>query len=143
MSDRNTKKTRKPRRSWSKSLKRQIVEESNTPGVSVCEVARSYDLDPAQLFAWRKKFGTDLDEPQSSNEEAAFVAVEVDGNVDLAIDPLGAEPSCERFEIAFPNGRHLFVPIDTPVHKLNALIAAVEAAWFLCRQARRYGFRLA
>ena len=122
------KSARKPRRSWSKSLKRQIVEESNASGVSVCEIARSYDLDPAQLFAWRKKFGTDLDEPQPSNEEATFVAVEVDDNVDLAIDPLGAEPSCERFEIAFPNGRHLFVPIDTPVHKLNALIAAVEAA---------------
>lgn len=117
---------RKPRRNWPKSLKRQIVEESNAPGISVCEVARAYDLDPAQLFAWRKKFGAGVEEPASSIGEPAFVAVEVDDSVDLEIvDDLGAQPSSERFEIAFPNGRHLFVPVGVERALLGALIVAV------------------
>ncbi len=46
----------KRKRTWPRDLKRQIVEESCAPGVSVCEVARRYDLEPSQLFHWRKRF---------------------------------------------------------------------------------------
>ncbi len=63
--------------SWLKSSKRQNVEGSNAPGVSVCEVARGYDLDSVQLFAWRKKFGMSVEASVSSKRQAAFVAVEV------------------------------------------------------------------
>lgn len=127
MSDIKAKKTR-PRRNWPKSLKRQIVEESNAPGVSVCEVARGYDLDPAQLFSWRKKFGVSVEEPAPSNGEAAFVTVEVNDSVDLeVVDGLVERPSSERFEIAFPNGRHLFVPVGVEPALLGELIAVLGA----------------
>ena len=122
------KSKRKPRRSWPKSLKRQIVEESNAPGVSVCEVARGYDLDPAQLFAWRKKFGVSAEEPAPTNGEAAFVAVAVNDSVDLdVVDDLAEQPSSDRLEIAFPNGRHLFTPVGMPRALLDELISVVGA----------------
>jgi len=44
------------RRDWLRNLKRQIVEESYAPEVSVREVACRHDLDPVQLFSWHKMF---------------------------------------------------------------------------------------
>jgi transposase-like protein len=121
------KSTRKPRRNWPKSLKRKIVEESNAPGVSVCEVARGYDLDPAQLFSWRKKFGTSVEGPSPLSEETSFVAVDVSEAADEATEDCDDEPGQQRFEIAFPNGRHLFVPVGITSAMLSELIAAVGA----------------
>ena len=120
---------RKPRRNWLKSLKRQIVDESNEPGVSVCEVAPRYNLDLGQLFQWHKKSGLGVDQDGGSIESAAFVAVEV--SEEPLAEALGSEESDEmrtRFEIAFPNGRHLFVPANAPPEFLSAMIAAVEAS---------------
>lgn len=128
MSD-GKKSSGKPRRHWPKGLKRQIVEESNEPGVSVCEVARRYDLDPAQLFAWRKKFAYGADRGVDCVESAEFVAVDV--SEDLLPEGFACEGSggaIFRFEIVFPNGRHLFVPASAPPEVLSAMIAAVEAS---------------
>lgn len=33
-----------------------IVEASNAAGVTVCEVARRYAIEPSQLFHWRTQF---------------------------------------------------------------------------------------
>lgn len=95
----------------------------------MCEVARRYDLDPGQLFSWRKKFGFGADRHAGDVGSADFVAVEINESA----DPAGSdcEESAEtfpRFEIAFPNGRHLFVPADTPLEVLSTMIAAVEAS---------------
>ena len=120
---------RKPRRNWPKSLKRQIVEESNEPGVSVCEVARRYDLDPGQLFQWRKKFGFGATGDAGAAEIADFVAVEVSEEPSAEkAEPEDNVGASFRFEIAFPNGRHLFVPADTSPEHLRSMIAAVEAS---------------
>ena len=43
----------KRRRVWSEALKRQIVEESVAPGMTVAQVARAHDLDPAQVYCLR------------------------------------------------------------------------------------------
>lgn len=42
-------------RRWAAEVKARIVAETFAPGASVSAVARSYDLDPSQLFAWRRK----------------------------------------------------------------------------------------
>ena len=128
MSD-GKKSGRKPRRNWPKNLKRQIVEESNAPGVSVCEVARCYDLDPGQLFQWRKKFGLGGGQNADGIDGLDFIAVEVSEEPSLeAPGPEDNGEACTRFEIAFPNGRHLFVPVNTPPEVLGAMIAAVEGS---------------
>ena len=123
------KSDRKPRRNWPKSLKRQIVEESNEPGVSVCEVARRYDLDPGQLFQWRKKFGLGAGQNADGIDDLDFIAIEV--GEEPSMESSGPDDSAEassRFEIAFPNGRHLFVPADTSPELVRSMIAAVEAS---------------
>ena len=61
----------KRKRSWPKDLKRQIVAESDAPDVTVCEVARRYDIEPSQLFHWRKQFRDE------SAKAADFLPVEL------------------------------------------------------------------
>lgn len=42
------------RRKWSIDEKRQIIEETYHPGMSVSQVARKYGIMPSQLFYWRR-----------------------------------------------------------------------------------------
>jgi len=42
------------RRRWSPEEKRAIVEEAEELGNSISSVARKYDINPNQLFAWRR-----------------------------------------------------------------------------------------
>ena len=44
-------------RSWPEALKREIVAASFAPGASVSLVARQYDVNSNQVFAWRKRYG--------------------------------------------------------------------------------------
>jgi transposase len=43
-------------RSWPESLKREIVAASLVPGTSVSRVARRYDVNANQVFAWRRLY---------------------------------------------------------------------------------------
>jgi transposase len=42
------------RRRWTVEEKRQIVQETYLPGTSISQVARKYDINPSQLFYWRR-----------------------------------------------------------------------------------------
>jgi len=56
-SDVDTVATRRRRnRLWPEALKREIVAASFEPGASVSVVARRYDVNTNQLFAWRKLY---------------------------------------------------------------------------------------
>jgi transposase-like protein len=50
-------KVRRRHKSWPEALKREIVAASFAPGASVSVVARQYDVNTNQVFAWRKRFG--------------------------------------------------------------------------------------
>ena len=43
-------------RRWTKEHKRQIVEESFHPGISVSVVARRHDVNTNQVFRWRQQY---------------------------------------------------------------------------------------
>lgn len=111
---------RERRRRWSDEEKAQIVAESFREGVSVSWVARRHGLSPSQLFAWRKAAKEAI---APSDEALAFFPVEVAGS---SID--ASPPSHERAEIAFPNGRRLFVSPGLDRRRLECLIGAVAGA---------------
>ena len=50
-------------RLWPESLKREIVAASLVPGVSVSRVARRYDVNANQVFAWRRRYRDVASEP--------------------------------------------------------------------------------
>jgi transposase len=43
------------RRRWSPGEKKQMVDETYTPGWSVSSVARKHGIAPSQLFSWKRK----------------------------------------------------------------------------------------
>ena len=43
------------RRRWSPYEKKEMVQETYTPGMSVSYVARRHGIAPSQLFYWRRK----------------------------------------------------------------------------------------
>ena len=48
---------RRSNRAWPEALKREIVAASFAPGASVSVIARQYDVNANQVFAWRKRYG--------------------------------------------------------------------------------------
>mgnify|MGYP001460847327 CR=1 FL=1 len=55
MSDVDTSERRRNKR-WPDALKREIVSATLAPGASVSVVARQYDVNANQVFAWRRRF---------------------------------------------------------------------------------------
>ena len=54
---------RRRHRAWPESLKREIVAASLVPGSSVSRVARRYDVNANQVFAWRRRYREGAAEP--------------------------------------------------------------------------------
>src|ERR1700686_1459827 len=54
---------RRRHRSWPEALKREIVAASLSPGTSVSVVARRYDVNANQVFAWRRRYRSGSVEP--------------------------------------------------------------------------------
>jgi transposase len=59
----DTNKRRRRHRSWPEALKREIVTATLAPGSSVSLVARRYDVNANQVFAWRRRYRGTTAEP--------------------------------------------------------------------------------
>jgi transposase len=57
------------RRKWSSNQKRAIVQETYLPGMNVSIVARKYNIQPSQLFMWRKTMEQASNEALKHDEE--------------------------------------------------------------------------
>ena len=58
-----TNKRRRGHRSWPEAVKREIVAAMLAPGSSVSLVARHYDVNANQVFAWRRRYRGTAVEP--------------------------------------------------------------------------------
>ena len=54
---------RRRHRSWPEALKREIVAATLVPGASASVVARQYDVNVNQVFAWRKRYRAEARQP--------------------------------------------------------------------------------
>lgn len=124
----NTINVSERRRSWPDDLKLRMLSEAEAPGESICSVARRYEIDPAQMYQWRKKFRdkkastpvmlpVEITEAPSSSESKPTAT----NMPELATDG-------GRIEIALENGRHLFVPLDVDIKQLRRLVGVLEKA---------------
>jgi transposase len=62
------------RRRWTPEEKRAIVEEAEQPGMSISAVARKYDINPNQLFNWRRLMRQGALEAIKRGEEVVSVS---------------------------------------------------------------------
>jgi len=113
------------RRSWPLELKRQIVEESYGPHSSVCDVARMHDLDPAQIYQWRKLLRR---EEPSGFEGFVSVAPGPEGCAVGTSTSSGVSADGGRIEVRLCNGRQLNVPMSIEAGQLGRIVQVLERA---------------
>ena len=76
---------RRRNKRWPVALKREIVEATLEPGASVSVVARQYDVNANQVFAWRRRY-LEVELPSVPGPSLA-------GLVPVTVAP---EPECEK-----------------------------------------------
>jgi transposase len=108
---------RRRHRSWPEALKREIVAASLEPGLSVSMVARRYDVNANQVFAWRKRYGAEASAP------AGLQLVPVTVTAD---QPGGPAPASERIEIELTEGYRVRVGNGVRASALRLVLDVLE-----------------
>ena len=102
------------RRRWTDEAKQRIVEEAFQRGVPVLAVARRHDVDPSQIYDWRRRLF-----PQISRGVCGFAPVIVTPDVSVS-------SSRGQMEIVCGNGRRIIVDRDVDVAALLRVLAGLE-----------------
>jgi transposase len=115
----DTNKRRRRHRSWPEALKREVVAATLTPGSSVSLVARRYDVNANQVFAWRRRYGSGTAEPAS----VQLMPVTV-----MPDQPTAASParSDERVEIKLAGGYRVRVGNGVKAVALRLVLDVLE-----------------
>ena len=108
---------RRRHRSWSEALKREIVAASLAPGSSVSVVARRYDVNANQVFAWRKRYRG------VSTEPAALQLMPVTVTPDRPVEPA---PARELIEIELTGGYRVRVGSGVKAAALRLVLDVLE-----------------
>ena len=106
-------------RSWPEALKREIVAASLAPGASVSIVARQYDVNSNQVFAWRKLYGNMS--MTASGPQLVPVMVTPDQPVEGP-----AAISSDVIEIELPRGYRIRVCGSVKAAALRVVLDALE-----------------
>jgi transposase len=96
MSDVDTNVERRRNKRWPEALKREIVAATSLPGVSVSVVARQYDVNANQVFAWRRRF---LAEAKSATPALVPVTITQEPERESAAQSTTAPPDSIEIEV--------------------------------------------
>ena len=110
---------RRRHRAWPESLKREIVAATLLPGSSVSRVARRYDVNANQVFAWRRRYRDGAAEPA----ELRLLPVTVTPD-----QPEGAAPAdaSELIEIVLAGGYRVRVGEGVQASTLRLVLDVLE-----------------
>ncbi len=106
-------------RSWPESLKREIVAATHKPGTSVAAVARHYEVNANQVFAWRKLFGSAGIETMTPS----LVPVVLTAEPSPLPSPISLD---ERIEIELASGYRIRVGGDAAASTLRRVLDVLE-----------------
>lgn len=98
------------RRDWPDAEKIAIVAKALAPGVNVSEIARRHDLNPQQLFGWRKRWRTEAEalvEAQRIAAPSMFAPVMIDAA------PSPAQPAPAAVALAEPSSIEISIGAAT------------------------------
>ena len=110
---------RRRHRAWPEELKREIVAATLEPGSSVAVVARRYDVNANQVFAWRKLYRG------ASREPAAVQLMPVTVTPD---QPFASAPvcDCDLIEIELSGGYRVRVGNGVKPTALRRVLDVLE-----------------
>ena len=110
---------RRRHRAWPESLKREIVAATLLPGSSVSRVARRYDVNANQVFAWRRRYRDGAAEPA----ELRLLPVTVTPDQLEGVAPARAS---ELIEIVLAGGYRLRVGEGVQAATLRLVLDVLE-----------------
>jgi transposase len=114
---------RRRNRAWPEALKREIVAASYAPGSSVSTVARHYDVNTNQVFAWRKLYrDSALPMAEPSGPMLVPVMVTPDPGSDVSPTPSVAD----AIEIELAGGYHVRVGSAFDAMALRRVLDVLE-----------------
>ena len=108
---------RRRHRARPESLKREIVAASLVPGSSVSRVARRYDVNANQVFAWRRRYREVAAEPA----ELRLLPVTVTPD-----QPVGTTDASRLIEIVLASGYRLRVGAGVQASTLRLVLDVLE-----------------
>ena len=110
--------TQTNRRHRSSELKRQIVEETLTPGASVARVARAHGVNANQVFAWRRQYRQGLLGSGKRGTPGLLAVRVAEAGAHASDVPIGRTPS-GTIQIELPKGQlRLTGAVDTETLRL-------------------------
>src|SRR4051794_29538552 len=110
---------RRRHRAWPESLKREIVSATLLPGTSVSRVARRYDVNANQVFAWRRRYRDGAAKPA----ELRLLPVTVTPDHPRGTTPAGAS---ELIEIVLIGGYRVRVGEGAQAATLRLVLDVLE-----------------
>ena len=110
---------RRRHRAWPESLKREIVAATLLPGSSVSRVARRYDVNANQVFAWRRRYRDVASEPA----ELRLLPVTVTPDRPERTAPAGAS---DVIEIVLAGGHRVRVGEGVQAATLRLVLDVLE-----------------
>jgi transposase len=118
-----TSTKRRRNRAWPEELKREIVAASFAPGASVSMVARRYDINTNQVFAWRKLY---RDGAPAVAERSGPVLVPVTITTDPGTDASPAPSAVDTIEIELACGYRVRVGSGVDAQVLRLVLDVLE-----------------
>lgn len=114
-----TNKERRRHRSWPEALKREIVAATLAPGSSVSVVARRYDVNANQVFAWRRRYRAGSGEPTGVHLMPVTVTPD---------QPVESAPACARelIEIELAGGYRVRIGSGVKASTLRLVLDVLE-----------------
>ena len=106
-------------RSWPEPLKREIVAATFEPGASVAAVARHYEVNANQVFAWRKRFAA----PEAEEAMPRLVPVVVTAEPPQAPPPILSD---DRIEIELAGGYRVRIGGSVQTSTLRRVLDVLE-----------------
>ena len=110
---------RRRHRAWPEALKREIVAASLARGSSVSVVARRYDVNANQVFAWRKRYRG------GPSEVAALQLMPVMVTPDQPVEPAPVS-ACELIEVELAGGYRVRVGNGVKAAALRLVLDVLE-----------------
>jgi transposase len=109
------------RRIWSRSEKRQILEEASVSGVNVSAVARRHGVAQSLLYRWRKDAAT-----EDGDKTPLFVPVALPAPQTALVTDVAVRPA-SLIEIELACGRTVRAGCDVDPQVLAQIVAALDA----------------
>jgi transposase len=117
-----------PRRQHTLEEKRQIVQETHVRGASVAVVARRHDLNPNQVFAWRRLYRQGLLKTDTAQASVQLLPVKVSTPTLMPSERAARAPKASAvdpapsIQIKLANGHSLIVRGDVDAKHLTRVL---------------------